>query len=152
MKPIFRSFLTEINFTGSAPGAGAVYNWATINELRDVWITGFECFWGASLVKSPAGKTVVNISNAPGIVVTISDTKSQSHITQMPSTDLTPVLQTGFYRDFVPFQLDLTKSYITILDPGTIAANESFVANILYLRADEFKPGAVKPGSMLQYK
>lgn len=147
MKPIFRSFLTEINFTNSAPGAGAIYNWATINELRDVWITGFECFWNPNLVKSPAGKNVVAIANAAGIVVTLSDTKSQSHITQMPSVDLTPILQTGFYRDFVPFQLDLTKSYITILNPGTIAANESFVANILYLRKDEYKPL-----NMMQYK
>jgi len=150
MKPIFRSFLTEIQFTGAAPGAGAIYNWATINELRNVWITGFECFWSNGLLISPAGKTVVNVNNSLGIVVTLSDTKSNSHITQMPSTDLTPSLQSGFYRDFVPFQVDLTKSYITILAPGTIAANESFVANILYLRPDEYKPQGAR--SMKDFK
>jgi hypothetical protein len=57
-------------------------------------------------------------------------------IFQYPVYDLNPADQSGFYRDFVPFPIQLTKSYLTILN-NTYTANQSFIFNILYYTAKD---------------
>jgi hypothetical protein len=54
-------------------------------------------------------------------------------IYQYPSYDANPVNVSGFYRDINPFQLQLTKSYITVLDRTNIAANDSVIVNFFYI-------------------
>jgi hypothetical protein len=139
MKPIVRSYLTEINVGTTQPGNGTNINFKDFPQLRDIYITGF-AFYNASQVSiSPSGKTVVPANSQPGITTTLVDIYNMEMIYQYPSFDANPINASGFYRDIFPFQLQLTKSYITILDNTNIAANQSIIVNFFYIPLKEWK-------------
>lgn len=131
MKPIVRSYLTEINLGNATPGAGQNINFQDYPQLRDVYITGITAFESAQLTTSPAGKAVVSLLT--GIAVSLKDIYNMDMVFQYPAFDLQPSFNGGFYRDFFPFELQLTKSYITILDTAGLNANESVCFNIFYV-------------------
>lgn len=137
MKPILRSYLIEVNLGASAPGAGQNINVQDYPQLRDVYITGIEAFNDNQLSISPAGKAV--IGNNRGISLTLMDKYNMEMLFQYPTADLNPGIVSGFYRDIVPFYLQLTKSYITILDPSLYNANESVIFNVFYIQAKEYE-------------
>lgn len=137
MKPILRSYLIEVNLGSSAPGAGQNINVQDYPQLRDVYITGIEAFNDNQLSISPAGKAV--IGNNRGITLTLMDKYNMEMMFQYPTADLNPGIVSGFYRDIVPFYLQLTKSYITILDPSLYAANESAIFNVFYIQAKDYE-------------
>jgi hypothetical protein len=136
MKPIYRSYLIEVNLGNTTPGTGQNINIQDYPQLRDIYLCGVMASESNELTKSPSGKTVV--STLTGATITFKDIFNQDIIFNYPLYDLNPVNQSGFYRDFVPFQLQLTKSFITILDATSLNANESFILNILYLTKKDY--------------
>jgi hypothetical protein len=136
MKPIVRSYLCEINLGTTAPGQGQNLNFQDYPQLRDIYITGITTFEDAQVAVSPSGKTVVPALT--GITVSLKDIYNMDMIFQYPAYDLQPSLVNGYYRDFIPFKLQLTKSYVTILDPTGLLANQSILFNIFYIPAKEF--------------
>jgi hypothetical protein len=137
MRPILRSYLIEVNLGTSAPGAGQNINIQDYPQLRDVYITGIEAFNADQISKSPAGKTVVAANT--GITLTLMDKFNMEMMFQYPTSDLNPGIVAGFYRDIVPFYLQLTKSYITILSPTGLNANESIIFNVFYIQAKDYE-------------
>lgn len=137
MKPILRSYLIEVNLGGSTPGSGQNINVQDYPQLRDVYITGIEAFNASQLTISPAGKTVVAANT--GITLTLMDKYNMEMMFQYPTSDLNPGIVSGFYRDIVPFYLQLTKSYITILNPAGLNANESVIFNVFYIQAKDYE-------------
>jgi hypothetical protein len=137
MKPILRSYLIEVNLGSSIPGAGQNINVQDYPQLRDVYITGIEAFNNDQLTISPAGKAVVPTNT--GITLTLMDKYNMEMMFQYPTADLNPGIVNGFYRDIVPFYLQLTKSYITILDNNGLAANESVIFNVFYIQAKDYE-------------
>jgi len=137
MKPILRSYLAEVNLGATTPGNGQNINIQDYPQLRDVYITGIEIFDNNQLTVSPSGKTVV--SDLKGLTITLMDKFNMEMIYQYPCFDLNPANVGGFYRDFKPFPLQLTKSFITVLDAVTVAANESVILNIYYLTEKDLK-------------
>lgn len=136
MKPIIRSYLTEVNLGTSTPGNGANINIKDYPQLRDIYVTGVEVFSNNVITLSPSGKTVV--SDLKGITLTLVDVFNMEIVYQYPTYDLNPVNVGGFYRDINPFQLQLTKSYITILDAGALNQNESVMINFYYILAKDW--------------
>jgi hypothetical protein len=122
MKPIVRSYLAEVNLGTTAPGNGQNINIQDYPQLRDVIITGVQVFSQNQVAVSPQGKTVV--TTLSGITLTLMDKFNMEMIYQYPSYDLNPVNVSGFYRDFVPFELQLTKSYSSVLSNTCLNANE----------------------------
>jgi hypothetical protein len=137
MKPIVRSYLTEINVGTTQPGNGTNLNFKDYPQLRDIFITGFAFYDTNQVASSPSGKAVV--STLTGITVTLLDIYNMEMIYQYPSYDANPINASGFYRDIYPFQLQLTKSYITILDNTNVAANESVLINFFYIPLKDWK-------------
>lgn len=137
MKPIVRSYLTEINVGTTQPGNGTNINFKDYPQLRDIFITGFAFYDINQVAASPAGKTVV--SSLTGITVTLLDIYNMEMIYQYPSFDANPINASGFYRDIYPFQLQLTKSYITVLDNSSINADESVLINFFYIPLKDWK-------------
>jgi hypothetical protein len=137
MKPIVRSYLTEINLGATVPGNGQNIQFIDYPQLRDIFILGITSLDNNSLSKSPSGKDVV--STLTGVTVTLMDKYNMEIIYQYPALDLDPFYQSGFYRDFKPFPLQLTKSYITILDNSALVANESLCFNVFYITKADFK-------------
>jgi hypothetical protein len=131
MKPIVRSYLAEVNLGNSIPGQGQNINFQDYPQLRDIYITGICAFENSQVATSPSGKAVV--PNLLGIAVSLKDIYNMDMVYQYPTFDLQPSNVGGFYRDFVPFELQLTKSYITILSPAGLAINESVLFNIFYV-------------------
>jgi hypothetical protein len=137
MKPIVRSYLTEINLGTTQPGNGSNINFKDYPQLRDIYLTGFTVYDAAQVVVSPAGKAVV--TDLTGITITLMDIYNMENIYQYPSYDANPINVSGFYRDFYPFQLQLTKSYISILDNTNLAANQSVIINLFYIPLKDWK-------------
>jgi hypothetical protein len=133
MKPIVRSYLTEINVGTTQPGNGTNINFKDYPQLRDIYITGFAFYDAVQVALSPSGKTIVPAAALNGITVTLLDAYNMEMVYQYPSYDANPINVSGFYRDIYPFQLQLTKSYITVLDNTNIAANESIIINFFYI-------------------
>ena len=145
MRPILRSYLIEVNLGASVPGAGQNINIQDYPQLRDVYITGIEAFNADQVTTSPAGKTVVSTNK--GISLTLMDKYNMEMMFQYPTSDLNPGIVAGFYRDIVPFYLQLTKSYITILSNTSLNANESVIFNVFYIQAkdyEKYKSGNVR--------
>ena len=145
MRPILRSYLIEVNLGASVPGAGQNINIQDYPQLRDVYITGIEAFNSDQVTTSPAGKTVVSTNK--GISLTLMDKYNMEMMFQYPTSDLNPGVVSGFYRDIVPFYLQLTKSYITILSNTSLNANESIILNVFYILAkdyEKYKSGNVR--------
>ena len=136
MKPIVKSYLTEINLGQSAPGNGQNINFQDYAELRDIYITGIECFAAGQVKQSPSGRTVV--TPLTGIALTLMDIFNMENIKSYPAYDLNPSNVDGFYRDFQPFRLQLTKSYLTVLDNTGLNAVESVIFNIFYVKAADW--------------
>jgi hypothetical protein len=130
MLPIQRSYLIEVNLGTTNPGNGVNINFQDYPQLRNIYLTGIQAFDINSVSISPSGKTVV--SALTGATVTLLDVFNQEIMRQYPAQDLSPYYNSGIYRDFKPTQLQLTKSFITILDNTTTAANESYLFNIFY--------------------
>jgi len=130
MKPILRSYLIEVNFGNTLPGNGVNINFQDYPQLRNIMLTGITVSDSTTIAVSPSGKTVTN-DNA-GIAVTLMDIYNMEIIKNYPAKGLDPFYNYGFYRDFTDINLQLTKSYITILDNSALAANQSVILNIFY--------------------
>jgi hypothetical protein len=137
MKPILRSYLAEVNLGTTTPGNGQNINIQDYPQLREVYICGVEVFDSNQLAISPSGKTVV--TQLKGLSVTLMDKFNMEMVYQYPAFDLNPANVGGFYRDLKPFYLQLTKSYVTILDATTVAANQSVMLNIFYVLAKDWE-------------
>jgi hypothetical protein len=136
MKPIKNSYLIEVNLGTTLAGNGANITFQDYPQLRDIYVTGIEVLDENSISKSPSGKDIV--PSLLGITTTIIDKFNSEILHQYPCADLDPRARSGFYRDFVPFQIQLTKSFITILSNTGLAANESVMINILYITKKEY--------------
>jgi hypothetical protein len=136
MKPILRSYLAEVNLGTTTPGNGQNINIQDYPQLREVYICGIEIFDSNQLNISPSGKTVV--TTLEGLTLTLMDKYNMEMLYQYPAFDLNPANVGGFYRDIKPFYLQLTKSYITILDASTVSANQSVMLNIFYITAKDW--------------
>jgi hypothetical protein len=137
MKPIVRSYLAEVNLGTTAPSAGQNINIQDYPQLRDVIITGVQVFNASSVAISPQGKAVV--TTLAGITLTLMDKFNMEMLYQYPTQDLNPVNNAGFYRDIVPFELQLTKSYISVLSTTNLLANQSVCLNFFYVPNKDWK-------------
>jgi len=136
MKPIKNSYLIEVNLGTTLAGNGANITFQDYPQLRDVYITGVEFLDNNSITKSPSGKDVV--PTLLGITTTLIDKFNTEILHQYPAQDLNPDARFGFYRDFTPFPLQLTKSFITILNNVGLSANQSVMVNIFYITKKEY--------------
>lgn len=139
MKAITRSYLVELYFGTTAPGQGANFSFQDFPELRDVFITGVQVIPDNYLIKAPSGKDNTPNFNTPGIVLNLLDDKTNIRIYNYPTFDLVPSNVNGYYRDFVPFKLNLVKSYVTIFQNIGILADTSLCFNFLYVRSEDYE-------------
>jgi len=130
MKPILRSYLIEVNFGNTLPGNGVNINFQDYPQLRNIMLTGITVSDSSTITTSPSGKTVTTDNS--GIAVTLMDIFNMEIVKNYPAKGLDPFYNYGFYRDFTDINLQLTKSYITILNNAALAANQSVILNIFY--------------------
>ncbi len=142
MKPILKSYLIEINLGTTVPGPGTNIPFQDYPQLRDIALSGVIVSDSSTVLVSPAGKPVV--TDLTGISITFIDKFNMEIIRGYPTKELNPFYQYGFYRDFNPFKLQLTKSYITILDNSALSAGQSLIVNIFYYDAKDIAKATTK--------
>lgn len=147
MKPIIRSYLIEINLGATVPGAGSQVYINDYPTLRNVWFCGVMSHSSSTLGVSPSGRTTISSAGETSITATFVDKFNMEIIHNYPLRDLDPFFTSGFYRDYKPFQLQLTKSYITINTTTNLSPNQSVLLNILYYTDQDQSQGNVNTGT-----
>lgn len=135
MNPIYRSYLIEIPTGTTSPGAGSQLYVKDYPSLRNVWFCGIEFLDNNILTTAPSGLAVSTQLDL--VAFTAVDAFNMEIIRQSPTRDLAPWYCNGYYRDFVPFKLQLTKCYISTT--AGLTANTSIVANILYMSDEDYR-------------
>ncbi len=133
LQPIIKnSYLVEVNLTTLA--ANQRYNFLDIPTLRApyIFVSGIEAFTGSQLAKSPNGATVITAGGSTGLVVTLTVRESEE-VYQIPYYTLVSANNGGLIREFANKQINLTKSYITVLDATNLVALQSAVFNFYYV-------------------
>lgn len=122
---------------GASIGAGQQKQFQDYPVLRDAWCFGLEVFDSTVLATSPQNAVVV--PQIDGLTLTMLDNFQAEIVKDYPCFDLCPAFQGGLYREFVPFQMNLTKSYFTIRNTAGLAANQSVLANIFYMTNKDYQ-------------
>lgn len=126
------SILVELPIP-STPAAGQQLTFNDVPLLRGKKIYGIICHLnGVDYTKSTTGNDIIDATKAKGSVLTLSTTKSDYPVYQLPIYDLSAVQNAGEIRLFNDIPLDITKSYITIIDSSTMAQNDTFAFTFLY--------------------
>ena len=129
---IIKSYCFEV-LVNSAPGAGTKYVFPNnLGELNNVLVMGIEVYSASQLIKSPLtyATTVSAAGQLSGMLVLIEGVKER--IRQIPLINLIPQLNGGLQREFEPFVINISKSYIQLVAATSVNLNEAFVINLLY--------------------
>jgi len=127
MKPIKNSYLVELNFPAIA--ANQRYYFPDIPKLRNVKTTGLEAVNRSQLTKSPTGKDLVTSSGALNLILTLvvikPDGSNEEVIYQQPYYSFTAANNGGIVKELKDINVNLTKSYITIVGTTGLTAADS---------------------------
>lgn len=128
---IYNSYLVEVNLTTVA--VGQRYYFLDVPTLRApyIFVQGIEAYNRDQVTQSPNAATIISAAGAQGIVVTFA-VRETEEVYQIPYFTLIASANGGLIREFANKQINLTKSYITILDPAALSAGESAIFNFYY--------------------
>lgn len=125
---INRSYLTEVKLV-NVPSNGQKVPFLDVPQLRNVFTTSITAYTATQLTTSPQSNIVVG--SLVGLVLTLAIVNTEE-VYQIPCIDLQPQSNSGLMRLFKNKQVNLPKSYITILDATGLNQNESVVFNFIY--------------------
>lgn len=132
IQPIIKnSYLVEVNMPSVS--VGQRYYFLDVPTLRApyVFIHGIEAYTTSQITKSPLNYNAVTPAGMTGIVCTFA-VKESEEVYLMPLFSFVAGLNAGVIREFANKQINLTKSYVTILDATNLTAGESVVFNFYY--------------------
>jgi hypothetical protein len=128
-----RSQIVEAQFTGSLV-VGRKYPFTQDPNIsrKNIMIYGFEAYTNAQLDFTPINNTIIGDNAKTDVVITFIDNNNIERIYQLPYTCLMPNINGGFIRLVKPFTIELTKSYVQLVDIGNINLDESIAINLYY--------------------
>ena len=132
LQPIINnSYLVEVNLTTVANGQR--YYFLDVPTLRApyIFVQGIEAYSSDQVALSPNNSTIISAAGATGIVVTFA-VRETEEVYQIPYFTLISAANAGMIREFANKQINLTKSYVTILDSTNLNAAESCIFNFYY--------------------
>jgi len=132
LQPIINnSYLVEVNLTTVANGQR--YYFLDVPTLRApyIFVQGIEAYTSDQVAVSPNNSNIVSPTGATGIVLTFA-VRETEEIYQIPYYTLVAGYNAGMIREFANKQINLTKSYVTILDSTNLIAGQSAIMNFYY--------------------
>lgn len=132
LQPIINnSYLVEVNLTTVATGQR--YYFLDVPTLRApyIFVQGIEAYNLDQVKLSPNNAPIISAAGATGIVVTFA-VRETEEVYQIPYFTLIAAANAGMIREFANKQINLTKSYVTILDSTNLNAGESCIFNFYY--------------------
>jgi hypothetical protein len=128
-----RSQIVEAQFTGSLV-IGRKYPFTQDPNIsrKNIIIYGFEAYSNVQLDFTPINNVVIDNDAITDVVITFIDNNNIERIYQLPYTCLMPNLNGGFIRLVKPFTIDLTKSYVQLVDTSNVSIDESIAINLYY--------------------
>jgi hypothetical protein len=130
---IKRSQLVRAQITGT-PAVGNKYYYTDVPNLsrNNVILYGFEVFTATQLAKTPQNETVIPGTTNDQVVMTWRDNRKVEFVYQMPIYTAIRSLNGGFIVLLKPRIINLTDSYIQLVDTTGISTNEVLAVNIYY--------------------
>jgi hypothetical protein len=128
---ITNSYLVELNLPTIA--LGQRYTFLDVPQLRynAVIIEGLEAFTNVQLAKSPNNKDVITANDSLNLVLTLVVDETED-LYQIPYYTLISGNNAGLIREFANKRINLVKSYITVLNAGSLVAGSSAMFNFYY--------------------
>jgi hypothetical protein len=126
---ISNSKFVEINMP--AVSAGQKYYFSQDQQLSEVYIHAIEAFTDASLSKTPGLYTMFADANVKDIVLVLT-VGSDEVIYQIPLYTLVAAKNAGLIRQFAHLKVNLTKSYIQLVNGANITAGQSAAFTLYY--------------------
>jgi hypothetical protein len=130
---IKRSQLAEAQITGSV-AVGKKYNFTEIPNLsrNNILLYGFEVYTADQLAVTPNGNTVIPTADTNNVVLSFRDTNKVEFVYQVPIYNLIRSNVGGFITMITPRLINLTDSYIQLVDAGGITVNQVVAVNLYY--------------------
>ena len=130
---IKRSQIVRAQITGT-PAVGNKYYFTDVPNLsrNNVVLYGFEVFTATQLAKTPQNETVIPGATNDQVVLTWRDNNKIEFVYQMPIYTAIRSLNGGFIVLLKPRVINLTDSYVQLVDATGITTLEVVAVNIYY--------------------
>jgi len=130
---IKRSQIVRAQITGT-PAVGNKYYFTDVPNLsrNNIVLYGFEVFTATQLAKTPQNETVIPGATNDQVVLTWRDNNKIEFVYQMPIYTAIRSLNGGFIVLLKPRVINLTDSYVQLVDATGITTNEVVAVNIYY--------------------
>lgn len=110
------------------------------NEIQDWEIVGLETYHAALLANVPTGESVISVADCANVVLTVTEqNKSRQIIQQQPYNRFIASNYKGTSFAIVPFNIDITKTFIKLMATGTIQNNTAVPMVLYYTRQEDAK-------------
>jgi len=97
-----------------------------------VRVYGIEAFTGDQLSKTPGALTMATATATTGLMVNLVDAGNSNRVYQIPYYTFISSNNGGFIREFEPFEMVLTKSFIQIVDASVLTAGTGVYFHLIY--------------------
>jgi hypothetical protein len=129
---IKRSQLIEAEVQSLAVGQKFQFKEIPNLSRNNIMLYGFEAYTRTQLRTSPQGNNTLLAADAHNVVVSFRDTNKVEFVYQVPLFNLVRSNVGGFITMITPRLINLTDSYIQLVNAGSVTAGEAVVLNLYY--------------------
>ena len=135
---IKRSQLAEAQLTGSI-AVGKKYQFLEIPNLsrNNIILYGFQVYTRNQLAATPNGNTTILTADTNNVVLSFRDTNKVEFVYQAPIFDMIRSNVGCFVTFITPRLINLTDSYVQVVDVGTLTIDEVVAVNLYYSLPNE---------------
>jgi hypothetical protein len=130
---IKRSQIAEAQLQGSI-AVGKKYPFLEIPNLsrNNILLYGFEVYSRTQLRSTPMGNDVILAADVHNVILSFRDTNKVEFVYQMPIYNLIRSNVGGFITMITPRLINLTDSYVQVVNAGSLSVDEVVAVNLFY--------------------
>lgn len=129
---IYRSLTVEVQLTSISAGNQFLFPDNQIIRGQGIKVYGIETYTSSTVGYSPSGYAMVSDAGASNLTLNFLDDQSINLVNQMPYQALNSYIMSGTVREFKPFRMVLTKSFVSISNTTNLSVNQAILVNLIY--------------------